>query len=184
MNDMKELNPRPKSPYNFTHRIKVRLWNFVNATLFRYSFFFMRKYRIALLRLFGANVDWSCSVDSSATIIEPWNLTMHRKASIGEHTCIRCRDKIELGVHAIVARDVYMLTASHNLSSKTFDMVTAPIKVGNYAWLATRCTIGKGVTIGDGAVVAANSNVIKDVAPWSVVGGNPAKFIKERVIED
>ena len=181
---MQELNPRPKSAYSFGHRIKARLWEFVNSTLFRWSFFFMRRYRIAILRLFGANIDWSCSIDSSATIVEPWNLTMRRKASIGEHTCIRCRDKVELGEHAIVGRDVYLLTASHNLSSRTFDMVTAPITIGDFAWIATRATVSKGVTIGDGAVVAAESNVIKDVEPWTVVGGNPARFIKERVIKD
>ena len=181
---MKTITPRPKSVYSFTHRLKARLWNFVNATIFRCSFFFMRRYRVAILRLFGAHIDWSCSIDRTATIIEPWNLTMHKKSSIGEYACIRCRGKVEIGIHSIIGRDVYLLTASHNVSSKEFEMVAAPIKIGNFAWIATRSTIGKGVTIGDGAVVAAESNVIKDVSPWIIVGGNPAKFIKERIINE
>ena len=181
---MTTLTPRPKSIYSLSHRIKARLWNVVNCTLFRCSFFFMRRYRIALLKMFGAQIDWSCSIDSTATIIEPWNLKMDKKASIGEYACIRCRNKVELGIHTIIGRDVYLLTASHNINSKDFEMVSAPIIIGDYAWIATRSTISKGVTIGEGAVIAAESNVIKDVAPWSIVGGNPAKFIKGRIIND
>lgn len=59
-------------------------------------------------------------------------------------------------------------------------MVTAPITINDNVWIATNSIIAKGVTIGKGSVVAAGSNVVKDVAPWTVVGGNPAKFIKNR----
>ena len=57
----------------------------VNVTFFRWNFFFMRKYRIAILKMFGAKIDWSCSIDRTATIIDPWNLTMGEKSSIGEY---------------------------------------------------------------------------------------------------
>jgi acetyltransferase-like isoleucine patch superfamily enzyme len=54
------------------------------------------------------------------------------------------------------------------------------IIIGNDVWLGTGCTLMSGITIGDGAVVAAHSHVVKDVAPYTVVGGNPAKPIKLR----
>jgi len=54
------------------------------------------------------------------------------------------------------------------------------VKIGNDIWIGTGSTIMSGVTIGDGAIVAANSHVIKNVEPYSIVGGNPAKHIKYR----
>lgn len=56
--------------------------------------------------------------------------------------------------------------------------------IGNDVWIGHGVTILTGITIGDGAVIAANSNVVKDVEPYSIVGGNPAKFIRKRFTED
>lgn len=58
------------------------------------------------------------------------------------------------------------------------------VKIGNDCWLGTYATIHSGVTIGDGAVIASNSVVVKDVEPYSIVGGNPAKHIKYRFDEE
>ena len=81
-----------------------------------------------------------------------------------------------------IGEDVRLLTGSHDIGSVHFDLVTKPISVGDAAWIATGAIILPGVTIGEGAVVAAGAVVTKDVEPWTVVGGNPAKFIKKRVI--
>lgn len=176
--------PTQTTPFGFGYKLKSRLWNLINATLFRWSFFFMRRYRVAILKLFGAKIDWSCSIDRTATIIDPWNLYMGKMSSIGEFACIRCRGKVNIGKNCCIGRDVYLLSASHDISSPTFDMIMAPINVGNNVWIATRSTVGKGVTIGEGAVIAAESNVVKNVEPWAIVGGNPAKPIKKRVIKE
>lgn len=65
------------------------------------------------------------------------------------------------------------------IKNKNWSVVkSAPIKICNKAWIGVGCTILKGVTIGEGAVIAAGSVVTKDVPPWTVVGGNPAKFLK------
>ena len=61
-------------------------------------------------------------------------------------------------------------------------MITKPIVVGNCCWLTTGVSVLPGVTIGDFSVIAVNSTVVKDVTEGSVVGGNPAKFIKTRVL--
>ena len=60
-------------------------------------------------------------------------------------------------------------------------MVSKPIKIGNHVWIGQRATVLKGVTIGDGAVIAAGSIVTRDVPPHSLVGGIPAKVLKENV---
>jgi putative colanic acid biosynthesis acetyltransferase WcaF len=63
-------------------------------------------------------------------------------------------------------------------------LTTAPIVIGDWAWVCADVFVGPGVTIGPGAVVGARSSVYKDVAPWTVVGGNPAKFIKKRILKE
>ena len=62
-------------------------------------------------------------------------------------------------------------------------LITAPIVLKDQSWIGARAFIGMGVTIGQGAVVGATASVYKDVEPWTVVGGNPAKIIKKRVID-
>ena len=62
------------------------------------------------------------------------------------------------------------------------ELTYSPILIGSQAWVAARAFVGPGVTVGEGAVVGACAVVTKDVEPWTVVAGNPAKFIKNRVI--
>ena len=144
----------------------------------------MRKTRVCILRMFGANVDWSCSISGKAEIVDPWNLSIGALSSIDMGVCIRCRDQVTIGEKCCISRGAYLLTGSHNIFSPNFEMVTAPITIEDNVWIATKATIGKGVTIGVGVVVAAQAVVIKNVEPWTVVGGNPAKFIKKRDIKD
>jgi len=133
--------------------------------------------------MFGAKVAWSCSLDNTATIVAPWNLHMAARASIGEYSVIRCRDKVKMGHDSCIGRGVYILTASHNISSPDFEMISSPITIGDDVWIATQSIVCRGVNIGDGSVVGAGALVVKDVEPWTVVGGNPAKFIKKREIK-
>lgn len=66
------------------------------------------------------------------------------------------------------------------IENKNWDVVKSkPIKICSHAWIGMNCIILKGVTIGEGAIVGANSVVTKDVAPWTIVGGNPAVIIKQ-----
>ena len=178
-----EYNPVNTTPYRIKYKIKSRLWNIVNSSIFRWTPFFMRRTRISILKLFGAKIDWTCGVSANSTIIDPWNLSMGSHSSIDDGCCVRCRDKVVIGKNCCISRGVDILTGSHNISSPTFNLITAPIIIEDNCWIATKSTISKGVTLGKGCVVAACSNVIKDVNPWTVVGGNPAKFIKERKLK-
>jgi putative colanic acid biosynthesis acetyltransferase WcaF len=181
---METFNPIQTTPYGMFYKIKSRLWGVINSTLFRWSPFFMRRWRVTLLRLFGANVAWNCSVSRLATIVDPWNLTMGALSSIDEGCCIRCRERVTIGEKTCISRGCDLLSGSHNITSPNFEMKTAPISIGNNVWIATKALVGMGVTIGEGAVVGAGAVVFKDVEPWTVVGGNPAKFIKNRIIKD
>ena len=133
------------------------------------------------LRLRGAHIP-------SSTVVA--NLTLHGNASnftVGECCCIgiarmQAHAHIHIGNYVVINDGVRIITGSHDIHSPTYDHIFAPIVIKDHAWIATDAMILKGVTIGRGAVVAAGAVVVKDVRPFAVVGGNPAKEIGTRNI--
>jgi putative colanic acid biosynthesis acetyltransferase WcaF len=137
-----------------------------------------------LLRLFGAKIAKTAHVYSSAKVYYPANLTM------GEYSCLAsdvdCYNvaPITIGANTTVSQGTYLCTASHDVTNPLHPLITAPIIIEDQAWIGARAFVGMGVTIGQGTVVGATASVYKDVEPWIIVGGNPAKFIRKRDIRD
>lgn len=109
-----------------------------------------------------------------------------RMAEIGHNTVINrnclinCHSMVSIGNNVSISPDVHIITGSHNVNSSTFDYKGAKITIEDYAWIGSRATILQGVTIGRGAVVAVGAVVTKDVPPYTIVGGVPAKEIGKR----
>ncbi|WKX77482.1 putative colanic acid biosynthesis acetyltransferase [Zobellia laminariae] len=137
-----------------------------------------------LLRAFGAKVPLKVMVYSSAKIWAPWNLEMDEHSCIGPRTEIYNKNKIIIGKNCVVSQGAYLCTATHDISDSSHPLISSPIIMNDKSWIAADVFVGPGVTIGEGAVVGARSAVFKDVQPWTVVGGNPAKFIKNRIIKN
>jgi putative colanic acid biosynthesis acetyltransferase WcaF len=108
---------------------------------------------------------------------------------MGEHSCLAndvdCYNvaTVTLGACATVSQYSHLCAATHDYTDLTLPLVPKPISVGAHAWICADAFIGPGVTVGDGAVVGARSSVFKDVEPWTVVAGNPARFLKPRVLK-
>lgn len=136
-----------------------------------------------LLRLFGAKIDSTAVVYSSAKIYYPANLIMERYACLASDVDCYNVDIIRIGANTTISQGTYLCTASHDITNSLNPLITAPIIVEDQAWIAADAFVGMGVTIGQGAVVGARAAVFKNVEPWTVVGGNPAKFIKKRIIK-
>lgn len=112
--------------------------------------------------------------DKSAT------LRIGNSVSIGNRTEIHVGDSVTIGDGTLISWDCCILDRDyHKLDSES--EITKPVNIGNNCWIGCRSLILKGVTIGDGAVIAAGSVVTKDVPAGALVGGNPAKIIKEHV---
>lgn len=91
---------------------------------------------------------------------------------------IVCADKITIGDDVAIARDVVIRdTDAHDILDGKHQK-TKPVSIGNHVWIGTRAMIMKGVTIGDGAIIAAGAIVTKDVPAKSIAAGIPAKIIK------
>ena len=157
-----------------------KLWNCFQFTIFRWSWRF-NGIRCSLMRLFGAVLDGKeVSVNAGALIACPWNIKIGPTSSLGNHSWIYALDKIEIGSKTCIGEHVRLLAGYHDITTMNFAFRTKPIKIGSCVWISTGAMVLPGVTIGDGAVIAAGAVVTKDVEPWTVVGGNPAKFIKKR----
>lgn len=161
------------------YRLRRLIWLAINSAIFPYVPMFARR---GLLRLFGAKL-YKPVIARTVKVFAPWNLVMSN-GCIGPYVELYNKGKIKLGNGVILSQYSYICTASHDIADDRMKLVLKPITIGNNVWVAAKAMILPGVTIGEGAVVAAGAVVTKDVEPWTVVGGNPAKFIKKRVLKD
>lgn len=174
------FNPVQTTPFSLKVKLKSHLWIIINATIFRLFPNQIKKTRIFLLKLFGARIAKTVNISRTAKIEQPWNLTMGHLSSLGDNSWIYCLDKINIGEKCCIGKDVYLITGSHDICDVNFNLLTAPITIKNGCWISTGAYILPGITIGEYSVIAANSHVVKSTEAFSVVGGNPAKFIKKR----
>lgn len=172
--------PVQTTPFDKKTKIRIHLWKLVNKTIFRIFPNQIKKPRIILLRLFGAQLAGTVNIDRMSNIELPWNLTMGHLSSVGENSWIYCLDKIEIGQKCCVGKDVYLITGSHSVESVNFNMVTRPVKINDGCWIATGSYILPGVTLGRFSVVGAQSVVVKNTEEFDIVVGNPARCIKKR----
>ena len=144
---------------------------------------FFALWRRWLLIRFGMKTKGG-TFDPSVKVWAPWNLELASYIAIDEDVNLYSVDKIKIGTKVAISREAFICTASHDITKPNRPLVTAPITICDGVWIGARAIVLPGVTIGEGAVVAAGAVVTKDVEPWAVVGGNPAKFIKRRELEE
>jgi len=173
--------PRQRFPLRLN--IKRVLWAVAWRTIFRTCPRPIHFWRNWVLRAFGAKLHPTARVCPTARIWAPWNLVMHEHAAIGEHTDIYSVDTITLGACSTVSQYSYLCTASHDFEDPDHPLITAPITIGAKAWVAADVYVGPGVTIGQGTVVGARSSVYKDLPPWVLAVGNPARPVRPRVFK-
>jgi putative colanic acid biosynthesis acetyltransferase WcaF len=168
------------NPHSLKNQLVRTLWNITSTLFFRYTPRPAHVWRVALLKAFGAQIDWTARPYPKCKIWLPSNLIM------GPHSCLAdgadCYNvaPVTLDEFAIVSQYSYLCSATHDINDPNFPLLSRPIKISQLAWVAARCFVGPGVTLGEGAVAGANSCVYRDVAEWTVVGGNPARPIAVR----
>jgi acetyltransferase-like isoleucine patch superfamily enzyme len=113
-------------------------------------------------------------------ISSPERLRIGRNTAIGRRCVLDARGGIAIGRDVNISSYARLQTAKHLIDDPDFAHRYSPIAIGDRAWIAEGAVVLGGVTIGEGAVVAANAVVTKDVEPFSVVGGVPAEVIRQR----
>ena len=145
-----------------------------------------QRLRIRLLRAAGVTVERHLEVLSGLRITGEGRLTIGDCSFVNHECLIDTAGDVTIGRRVALANRVSLLTSGHEMDdprARAGRRVLGPIVVGDGAWLGANVTVLGGVTIGEGAVVAAGSLVRADVPPHTLVGGVPARVLRELPVD-
>lgn len=140
-------------------------------------FWFWRKF---VYTLAGLKIGRKSKVHVGARFFSPSGVSIGEDTLVGEFAFLDGRAPLKIGNHVDIASQVLIYNSEHDIESADFEAMTAPVEIEDYVFIGPRAIVLPGVKIGRGAVVAAGAVVTKDVAPFKIVGGVPAKEIGER----
>lgn len=175
-----QINNIKMWPYSKSEYFKRILWILTKLTIWKllnHRLFFIRT---SLLRLHGATIKSNINTFGSTDIYRPWGLKIGTKVSIGPRVNVYNLNKIIIGDNVVISQDVYLCGGTHDYNYSNLPLLRKNINIGDNVWICAGAFIGPGVTIGEGAIIGARACVTKDIEPWSIVAGNPAKIIKFR----
>ena len=134
--------------------------------------------------LAGIQIGKGSAIHMGAHFHDPKRIVIGEDTIIGEGMVFDGRDKIKIGNHVDIASQVMFYNSEHDIHSEHFEAICAPVIIEDYVFIGPRSIILPGVTVGRGAIIAAGAIVTKDVPPFSIVGGVPARLIGERKNKD
>ena len=138
------------------------------------------KWRLWLLRRFGARIDPTAVVHGKSVIWWPGNLVMGRFSSLGPGVICYNVARVTIEDYAIVSQRAHLCTGTHDIQDSGFPLVSRPITLQANSWVAAEAFVGPNVVIGEGAVLGARGVAAKSLEPWTVYVGNPAKAVGKR----
>lgn len=136
--------------------------------------------RMTALKLIGLKIDKTSNINRHCYIMAGNRLSIGKYSHINRLCTLDARGLLYIGNSVSISHGVMIMSGGHDINSKTFEAIFRPIVIEDYVWIGCGAIILQGVTIGKGAVVAAGAVVTKDIPPYTVVGGNPARPIKKR----
>ncbi|OGK31090.1 hypothetical protein A3F29_04500 [Candidatus Roizmanbacteria bacterium RIFCSPHIGHO2_12_FULL_33_9] len=161
-------------------RLRTILTEFINLILRIVGFVPSHHIRRFFYRISGVTIGKGSTIHMGAVFYDPKHIKIGEDSIIGEGTVLDGRDKLIIGNHVDIASDVMIYNCKHDVNDPSFKTVCAPIAIEDYVFIGPRAIILPGVKIKKGAVIGAGAVVTKDVEEFTIVGGVPAKFIKER----
>lgn len=178
------LDPYLAASTSLRNRAARALWGLVQLLLFRPSPRPAHAWRATLLRLFGARLGPHCHVYPAARIWAPWNLVCEDTVCIADEAVVYNPAPVLLQSHCVISQQAYLCGAGHDIDDPAFPMVSRPIVIGRYAWVAARATVCAGVKLGDGAVLGLGAVATRHLQAGGVYAGVPARWQRQRRSSD
>ena len=178
VSDAPDAYTRPA--FSLSNRLRRLVWNITWALLYRLSPRPLHAWRAMLLRLFGAKLGPDCHFYPKSKVWAPWNLVCADHVAAADGVEIYNPSPIQLDSHVILSQDCYLCGATHDYNHPDFSLLAYRMHIHGYAWICARASVAPGVNVGEGAVLGLASVAAKDLAPWTVYGGNPAVAVRER----
>lgn len=132
------------------------------------------------MRLAGAQVSKNVMFYPGFSVRNPKKLVIEDGVNIGPKSLLDARSGLIIHRNAVIAYEAIIWSLNHDYNDENFCGKGAPTEIGAYAWICSRAIILPGIKIGEGAIVASGAIVTKDVPPYSVVAGVPARVIGNR----
>ena len=139
-----------------------------------------RHFRKQIYRMLGAEIGKTSVLFRRQDVIYPYGLQIGEHVTIGTRCLLDARGGIFIGNNVNISGDVKLITGNHDVNDSKMKANFYPITIEDNCWICTGVTILSNVKIGEGAVVAAGAIVTKDIPPYEVWGGVPARFIMKR----
>lgn len=160
------------------------LWLVVEALTLLNPIFVPYGLKANILRAFGAKIGTNVVIKPNVHIKYPWFLSVGDNCWLGERSWIDNFVPVTIGNNVCISQGAYLCTGNHDWSDPGMGLVVNPINIGDGAWVGAFARIGPGVTIGEEAVVALSSVLLKDAETRGVYQGNPAGLVRTRSIRD
>jgi len=135
-------------------------------------------------RFYGMHIGKGSAIHIGLRLYDPRGIHIGEDTIVGEFVVLDGRDRLTIGNHVDIASEVMIYNGEHDVHDDHFKGIFAPVVIEDYVFIGPRAIILPGITIGKGAVVGAGAVVTKDVKPFDIVGGVPAKVIGERKNKD
>jgi putative colanic acid biosynthesis acetyltransferase WcaF len=166
--------------FTLANRVERAVWRATWLLLARWTPPMFSPWRICLLKLFGARIEPRAMIAASTTVWFPRHLTLGTDCSLGPGVDCYNMARIAIGSKTVISQRAFLCAGSHDIADPNFQLVAKPISIGDHVWIAAEAFVAPGVTVGDGAVLAARACAFGDLEPWTVYRGNPAAPLKAR----
>lgn len=166
--------------FSLSNRLSRVVWGLAWLCLARWTPPPMHKWRRIVLRCFGARIAPSARIHASVKIWLPANLSVGPDSLVGPGAKLYNQGHIAIGRRTVISQGAYVCASSHDIRDPNFQLVLRPIVIGDNCWIAADAFVGPGVTVNDGAVLAARAALFSDAEPDGVYRGNPATLVKKR----
>ncbi|HWR58755.1 MAG TPA: acyltransferase [Thermodesulfovibrionales bacterium] len=168
---------RERFSYNFGQFARAMVIFTANHLVSRVPFYRIRYwyFRKACRYAIGKNTSIAMS-----TYFTGFRFKIGSNSVVNKQCYLDTRESLSIGDNVNISNQVYIQTATHDPRSPEFKYIVGPVVIHDHAWIGARAIILPGVTIGEGAVVGAGSVVTKDIMPYTIVAGVPARIIGQR----
>lgn len=130
--------------------------------------------------MFGMEIGKDSTIFLHCKFSSPWNIKLGDNVAISQYSYLDGRGGLFIGNNVNIGRSVSVFTGTHEYNKPGFDYVTHKVHIHDNVWIASNALLLPGVQLNEGCVIAAGAVVTKNIDAYTVVGGNPAKKIKER----
>lgn len=158
------------------------LWFIVNAIFLDSYILLPSSFKVFILRLFGAKIGRGVNIKPKVNIKYPWKLQIGDFSWIGENVWIDNLVEVKIGKNACISQGAMLLTGNHDFTKSTFDLIVGEITLEDGVWIGAKAIVCPSVVCKSHSVLVVNSVATKNLDAFSIYRGNPAIFIKERII--